>query len=155
MVRVKRTVTTPAYLWGAVTHDSIGVFLGLDNDGDWVIDFPGNEGWRGIGHEMEVLDARGLPTNVLPPPVTAGATEQVMELDDEEAVAGDDDEELDDELSGEEGMLFILEHFFAFKRLARLWRKRRVPQSPALTTATSPYSPSPAKGKAALRRVSP
>jgi hypothetical protein len=38
-------------------------------------------------------------------------------------------------------MLFILEHFFAFKRLSRLWRKRRVPQSPALATATSPYSP--------------
>jgi hypothetical protein len=60
MMRVKRAVTRPAYDWGAVTHDSIGVFVGLDPDGDWVVDFPGNESWHGLSHELEV-DARAAP----------------------------------------------------------------------------------------------
>jgi hypothetical protein len=141
LVRVKRSVTTPAYEWGSVTHDSIGVFIGLAMDGDWLIDFPGCTEWRGIGQELEVVDARVLPPHVLPPPVTAGGTEQAMELEGEEGGVSADDDELEDELSGEEGMLFILEHFFALKRFARLWRKRRALQSPALATATSPYSP--------------
>eukprot|EP00900_Chrysochromulina_parva_P001708 jgi/Chrpa1/11538/Chrysochromulina_OHIO_Genome00019369-RA len=61
-----------------------------------------------------------------------------MELEDGEEDA------LEDELEGEsegEGMLFILEHFFAFKRLARLWRKRRALQSPALAIPSPPLSP--------------
>jgi hypothetical protein len=132
LVRIKRTVTEPTYGWGSVTHNSIGVFIGTDDvDGDWVVDFPRNKGWHGLSFEFEIINEDGLPPTAPQMPVNPAEAVQGMELVGEPV----------EEPEGGEGMLFILEHFFAFKRLARYWRTRRARQCLALAIPSTSHSP--------------
>lgn len=55
-VRVKPSVTTPKYKWGAVHHNSIGVVTSLVPNGrDVTVDFPQQSNWAGLIAEMELV----------------------------------------------------------------------------------------------------
>ncbi|KAI8508669.1 E3 ubiquitin-protein ligase herc2, partial [Branchiostoma belcheri] len=55
-VRVKRSVTTPKYKWGSVTHNSIGVVTAFSANGkDVTVDFPEQSHWTGLVSEMELV----------------------------------------------------------------------------------------------------
>ncbi|CAH1268469.1 HERC2 [Branchiostoma lanceolatum] len=55
-VRVKRSVTTPKYKWGSVTHNSIGVVTAFSSNGkDVTVDFPEQSHWTGLVSEMELV----------------------------------------------------------------------------------------------------
>lgn len=53
-VSLKKSVSSPTYGLGSITHDSIGVILQSSADGDCVVDFPGSPMWRGKIPEMEL-----------------------------------------------------------------------------------------------------
>ncbi len=57
-VRVKRSVSTPEYEWGSVSHKSTGVLKRIDADGDVMIDFPSQSSWKGKLGEIEVDDRK-------------------------------------------------------------------------------------------------
>ena len=76
-------------------------------------------------------------------PATAGDANltALEQLGDAEEGRADADAFGDDEVLEEaQGMLFIVEHYFALTRAARLWRKRRAAHSPA-SPVTSPTFP--------------
>ena len=53
-VRVKSSISSPRYGWGAVKPGSIGTLRMYDSDGDMVIDFPEQSEWTGLAEEMEL-----------------------------------------------------------------------------------------------------
>ena len=57
VVRVKPSVSKPAYGWGSVTHNSVGIVIRVDSDGDLKVDWPNSPGWNGKSSEMEVVTA--------------------------------------------------------------------------------------------------
>jgi hypothetical protein len=55
-VRVKQSVSVPAYGWGGVKHGMVGVVIKIDSDGDLKVDFPGTAtGWNCKPSEMEAV----------------------------------------------------------------------------------------------------
>ena len=40
-----------------MTHESVGVVLRIDDDGEMIIDFPEQSGWLGVLSEMELVDS--------------------------------------------------------------------------------------------------
>jgi E3 ubiquitin-protein ligase HERC2 len=55
-VHVKRSVTTPRYKWGQVTHNSIGTVVSISRNGkDLVVNFPEQTSWTGLITEMELV----------------------------------------------------------------------------------------------------
>ncbi|XP_071496413.1 E3 ubiquitin-protein ligase HERC2-like [Diadema antillarum] len=55
-VRVKRSVTSPRYKWGSVTHQSIGTVTGFNANGkDVTVNFPQQPHWTGLVSEMELV----------------------------------------------------------------------------------------------------
>jgi hypothetical protein len=55
-VRVKKSVSAPAYGWGGVAHGMVGVVIQIDTDGDLKVDFPGTAtGWNCKPSEMEAV----------------------------------------------------------------------------------------------------
>jgi hypothetical protein len=55
-VRVKQSVSAPAYGWGGVKHGMVGVVIKIDSDGDLKVDFPGTAtGWNCKLSEMEAV----------------------------------------------------------------------------------------------------
>lgn len=59
-VRVKKSVTSPKYAFGSVTHASVGIVESIDSDGDCRIKFPEHSSWKGRVSEMEVVEG-GAP----------------------------------------------------------------------------------------------
>eukprot|EP00900_Chrysochromulina_parva_P003218 jgi/Chrpa1/12898/Chrysochromulina_OHIO_Genome00021154-RA len=57
VVRVKPSVSKPAYGWGSVTHNSVGIVIRVDSDGDLKVDWPNSPGWNGKSSEMELVTA--------------------------------------------------------------------------------------------------
>lgn len=58
-VRVKRTVSTPAFRWGpTVTSASVGVLADKPSKSRWTIDFPGHKGWSASPMEIEVVEKK-------------------------------------------------------------------------------------------------
>ncbi len=55
-VRVKASVGSPTYGWGAVTHASVGVVTEVKDDGSMEIDFPEQSFWSGSIEEMEIVE---------------------------------------------------------------------------------------------------
>ena len=62
-VRVKRSVTSPAYGWGAVSHSSVGTFRSHSSDDRVIVDFPEQSGWFAKVDELEATS---------PPPTPSG-----------------------------------------------------------------------------------
>jgi len=58
-VRVKKSVSAPAYGWGGVEHGMEGVVIKIDSDGDLKVDFPGYTGWSCKASEMEAVGGDG------------------------------------------------------------------------------------------------
>ena len=59
-VRVKKSVSAPAYGWGGVEHGMVGVVTRIDSDGDLKVDFTGiATGWNCKPSEMEVVGGGG------------------------------------------------------------------------------------------------
>jgi ankyrin repeat protein len=59
-VRVKKSVSAPAYGWGGVEHGMEGVVIKIDSDGDLKVDFPGiATGWSCKAYEMEAVGGDG------------------------------------------------------------------------------------------------
>ncbi|CAH1776574.1 unnamed protein product, partial [Owenia fusiformis] len=55
-VRVKPSVCTPKYMWGSVTHRSIGTVTAISPNGkDVTVDFPQQTHWTGLLCEMELV----------------------------------------------------------------------------------------------------
>jgi hypothetical protein len=54
-VRIKKTVKTPCYGWGSVSHKSIGTLKSFDGDEDVVVNFPECSGWNGKHSEIEAV----------------------------------------------------------------------------------------------------
>jgi hypothetical protein len=60
-VRVKQSVSAPAYGWGCVKHGMVGVVTKIDSDGDLKVSFPGIvTGWNCRPSDMEVVGGRNL-----------------------------------------------------------------------------------------------
>ena len=58
-VRVKQSVSAPAYGWGRVKHGMVGVVTRIDSDGDLKVDFAGTAtGWNCKSSEMEVMHSK-------------------------------------------------------------------------------------------------
>ena len=61
MLRVRASISRPTYGWGDVDHTSIGSVQELvhavnpDHPDEVIIDFPEQDGWRGLTSEMEVV----------------------------------------------------------------------------------------------------
>ncbi|CAI8025927.1 E3 ubiquitin-protein ligase HERC2, partial [Geodia barretti] len=55
-VRVKRSVHTPKYKWGSISHQSVGVVQTLNRNGiDVTVNFPEQANWTGVISEMELV----------------------------------------------------------------------------------------------------
>ncbi|KAG1678472.1 hypothetical protein FOA52_014503 [Chlamydomonas sp. UWO 241] len=54
-VRVRRDCFEPAYEWGEVDHDSVGVVVRMDDDGHCLVDLPDVKGWHAMMEEMQVV----------------------------------------------------------------------------------------------------
>jgi len=55
-VRVKRSITTPKYKWGSVSHQSMGLVRSINRNGtDVCVDFPEQSNWTGLISEMELV----------------------------------------------------------------------------------------------------
>ncbi|XP_043075914.1 tripartite motif-containing protein 6 isoform X2 [Puntigrus tetrazona] len=61
-VRVKPSVETPKYLWGSVSHGSIGSVINVQGEAV-TVDFPEQQGWIGEVSEMELVPALGSQTH--------------------------------------------------------------------------------------------
>mmetsp|Transcript_35764 Transcript_35764/g.115000 ORF Transcript_35764/g.115000 Transcript_35764/m.115000 type:complete len:235 (-) Transcript_35764:307-1011(-) len=60
-VRVRRSVTSPRYGWGGITHESVGTLTSTDNPNRVVVDFPRRGSrWRAELHELERVAPREL-----------------------------------------------------------------------------------------------
>ena len=58
MVRVKASVLSPKYKWGAVNHSNIGPVTKISPDGvECEVDFFQQSGWTGLVSEMELAGA--------------------------------------------------------------------------------------------------
>ena len=56
MVRVKASITSPKYKWGAVNHSNSGLVKQISPDGvECQVDFCQQTGWTGLVAEMELL----------------------------------------------------------------------------------------------------
>ena len=54
-VRVKHSVSSPKYGWGAVSHSDIGTLTSTSGDGEIVVNFPKQSGWKGRLEDMEII----------------------------------------------------------------------------------------------------
>ena len=58
IVRVKESVVSPKYKWGAVNHTNIGSVTNISPDGmECQVDFLQQSGWTGLVSEMELVGA--------------------------------------------------------------------------------------------------
>ena len=56
VVRVKRSVKTPEYFWGQVTHKSVGTIVRMPRVGSIaIVDFPEARLWTAGFSELEVI----------------------------------------------------------------------------------------------------
>ncbi|KAG1663534.1 hypothetical protein FOA52_003162 [Chlamydomonas sp. UWO 241] len=57
-VRVRRDCYNNFEIWGDLDHDSVGVVVSVEEDGDFIVDFPGGEGgpgWTCTADELQVV----------------------------------------------------------------------------------------------------
>ena len=54
-VKVDPSISEPKYKWGSVKKGSVGTVKRIDSDGDIVVDFPEQSGWKGLLKEMELV----------------------------------------------------------------------------------------------------
>ena len=52
LVRIRSGIVEPAYGWGDVMKQSVGVVTGFDADGDVLVDFVEHMGWVGVEEEL-------------------------------------------------------------------------------------------------------
>lgn len=66
-VRVKASVSVPAFEWGNVSPDDVGTVSTIGGaNSDLIIDFPAQPGWMAQSQEMElVIERRKTPGKVL------------------------------------------------------------------------------------------